>query len=151
MKKHSHNKVVFRPYVMGQPSLLPPNLEELIPENHMVRMVNEAIERIDLSILYRQYKGGGTSSYHPKMMLKVLVYGYVEKLYSSRKIAKALRENVNFMWLSGQNRPDFRTINRFRGVVMKEIIGRVFASEASKYAKGLSQKVILTLLKSGKG
>jgi transposase len=113
---------------MGQPSLLPPDLEELIPENHMVRMVNEAIERIDLSILYQQYKGGGSSSYHPKMMLKVLVYGYIEKLYSSRRIAKALRENVNFMWLSGQNRPDFRTINRFRGEVMKEIIGRVFAS-----------------------
>jgi transposase len=128
MKKDSHNKVVFKPDFMGQPSLLPPDLEGLIPENHMVRMVNEAIEQIDLNILYRQYKGGGTSSYHPKMMLKVLVYGYAEKLYSSRRIAKALRENVNFMWLSGQSRPDFRTINRFRGVVMKEIIGRVFAS-----------------------
>lgn len=78
---------MFKPYVMGQSSLQPPDLEELIPENHMVRMVNEAIERIDLSILIQQYKGGGTSSYHPKMMLKVLVYGYVEKLYSSRKIA----------------------------------------------------------------
>jgi transposase len=128
MKKHTHNKVVYKPYVMGQPSLLPPDLEELIPENHVVRTVHEAIEQIDLSILYRQYEGGGTSSYHPKMMLKVLVYGYVEKLYSSRKIAKALRENVNFMWLSGQSRPDFRTINRFRGEVMKEIIGEVFAS-----------------------
>jgi transposase len=128
MKKHSHNKVVYKPYVMGQPSLLPPDLEELIPEKHMVRVINEAIEQIDLSILYQQYKGGGTSSYHPKMMLKVLVYGYAERLYSSRKIAKALRENINFMWLSGQNRPDFRTINRFRGEVMKEVIGEVFAS-----------------------
>lgn len=127
MKKHSHNKVVFKPYVMGQPSLLPPDLEELIPENHLVRTVHEVIEQIDLSILYQQYAGGGTSSYHPKMMLKVLVYGYVEKLYSSRQIAKALRENVNFMWLSGQNRPDFRTINRFRGEVLKDIIGEVFA------------------------
>jgi len=128
MKKHSHNKVVYKPYVMGQPSLLPPDLEELIPANHLVRTVHAAIEQIDLSILYQQYAGGGTSSYHPKMMLKVLVYGYVEKLYSSRKIAKALRENVNFMWLSGQNRPDFRTINRFRGEVLKDIIGEVFAS-----------------------
>lgn len=127
MKKDSHNKVVYKPYVMGQPSLLPPDLEEMIPENHLVRTVHEAIEQIDLSILHQQYKGGGTSSYHPKMMLKVLVYGYVERLYSSRKIAKALRENVCFMWLSGQNRPDFRTINRFRGEVMKEIIGEVFA------------------------
>jgi transposase len=128
MKKHSHNKVVYKPYVMDQPSLLPPDLEELIPENHLVRTVNAAIEEIDLKILYQQYKGGGTSSYHPKMMLKVLIYGYIEKQYSSRRIAKALRENVNFMWLSGQNRPDFRTINRFRGEVMKNIIGEVFAS-----------------------
>ena len=126
MKKHSHNKVVFKPYVMGQPSLMPADLEELIPKEHVVRTINEAIEQVDLSILYAQYKGGGTSSYHPKMMLKVLVYGYVEQLYSSRRIAKALRENVFFMWLSGQNRPDFRTINSFRGVVMKDIIGEVF-------------------------
>jgi transposase len=128
MKKHSHNKVVYKPYVMEQPMLLPPKLEELIPENHVVRTVNAAIEQIDLSLLHQQYKGGGTSSYHPKMMLKVLVYGYVEQLYSSRKIAKALRENVNFMWLAGQNKPDFRTLNRFRGEVMKDIIGEVFAN-----------------------
>ena len=128
MNKHSHNKVVYKPYVMEQPSLLPPDLEELIPENHVVRTVHAAIEQLDLRILHQQYRGGGTSSYHPKMMLKVLVYGYVEKLYSSRRIAKALRENVNFMWLSGQNRPDFRTINRFRGEVVKEAMGEVFAS-----------------------
>ena len=128
MNKHSHNKVVYKPYVMDQPSLLPPSLEELIPEDHVVRAVHAAIEQLDLRILHQQYLGGGTSSYHPKMMLKVLMYGYVEKMYSSRRIAKALRENVNFMWLSGQNRPDFRTINRFRGEVMKEVIGEVFAS-----------------------
>lgn len=126
MKKKSHNKVVYKPYVMGQPMLLPPDLEEMIPEDHIVRTVNEAIEQLDLTILYQQYKGGGTSSYHPKMMLKILVYGYIERQYSSRKIAKALRENINFMWLSGQNRPDFRTINRFRGEVMKDIIEDVF-------------------------
>jgi transposase len=97
MKKHSHNKVVFKPYSMEQPMLMPPCLEELIPQDHVVRTIHEAIEQVDLSILYAQYKGGGTSSYHPKMMLKVLIYGYVEKLYASRRIAKALRENVNFM------------------------------------------------------
>ena len=125
MNKHSHNKVVYKPYMMGQPNLLPADLEELIPADHLVRTVHQAIEQLDLSILHQQYKGGGTSSYHPVMMLKVLVYSYVEKLYSSRQIAKALRENVNFMWLSGQQQPDFRTINRFRGEVMKDIIGEV--------------------------
>jgi hypothetical protein len=60
------------------------------------------------------------------MMLKVLIYAYTQKIYSSRQIAKALRENVNFMWISSNNHPDFRTINRFRGVVMREIIDEVF-------------------------
>ena len=54
------------------------------------------------------------SPYLPKMMLKVLVYTYAERIYSSRRIAKALRENLYFMWISGENRPDFRTINEFR-------------------------------------
>lgn len=118
---------VFKDYVMGQPSLLPPDLEELIPEKHVVRVVNEAVEQLDLGVLMARYPGGGTSSYHPKMMLKVLVYAYSQRVYSSRRIAKALRENVNFMWISGQNRPDFRTLNRFRGEVMKGIIQEIFA------------------------
>jgi len=61
------------------------------------------------------------------MMLKVLVYAYTQKIYSSRKIAKALRENIHFMWISGENRPDFRTINDFRGSRMKGVIESVFA------------------------
>ena len=60
------------------------------------------------------------------MMLKVLVYAYTQKVNSSRQIAKGLRENVNFMWISGNNRPDFRTINRFRSSVMKDGIEVVF-------------------------
>jgi transposase len=127
MKKNKSQHVVFKPYTMGQLQL-PANLEDLIPENHVVRVVNATIEKMDLSILMKQYKGGGTSSFHPKMMLKVLIYAYTQRIYSSRQIAKALRENVNFMWISANNRPDFRTINRFRGVVMREIIEEVFAS-----------------------
>lgn len=127
MNNKTNNHVTFKPYSMGQ-LVFPSNLEDLIPEKHMVRVVHEAIERMDLTPLLRQYKGGGTSSYHPKMMLKVLVYAYSQRIFSSRQIAKALRENVHFMWLSAHNRPDFRTINRFRGEVMKEVIGEVFAS-----------------------
>jgi transposase len=125
MKKKKYQHVVFKPYTMGQLQL-PTNLEVLIPPNHMVRVIDEAIEKMDISILEKQYKGGGTSSYHPRMMLKVLIYAYSQGIYSSRKIAKALRENVNFMWISANNRPDFRTINRFRGVVMREVIDEVF-------------------------
>ena len=106
---------VFKPYIQDQAMLLPPNLEELIPAGHMVRVVDEMIEHLDLRLLERQYKGGGTSAYHPKMLLKVLIYAYSQRTFSSRMIAKALRENVNYMWLSGMSRPDHRTINRFRG------------------------------------
>jgi transposase len=119
---------VFKPYVMNQVALMPPSYEEMIPADHLVRVVNKAVEEIDLSALLAQYKGGGTSSYHPKMMLKVLVYAYAERIYSSRRIAKALRENIHFMWISGESRPDFRTINDFRGSRMKAVIEEVFTA-----------------------
>jgi transposase len=118
---------VFKPYVMNQPHLLPPSYDELIEAEHLVRVVNRVIDRLDLSVVLAKYKGGGTSSYHPQMLLKVLVYAYCKKIYSSRKIAAALRENIHFMWLSGENRPDFRTINDFRGSRMKGVIDQVFA------------------------
>jgi len=107
---------------------MPTDLETQIPPNHLVRVVNSAIEKMDLSALLRQYKGGGTSSYHPKMLLKVLIYAYAQQVYTSRKIAKALRENIYFMWLSGNQHPDFRTINRFRSSVVKEVIEEIFTS-----------------------
>jgi len=117
---------IFKPYEQHQGMLLPPNLEELIPANHMVRVVDEIIEGISVEPLIRQYKGGGTSAYHPKMLIKVIVYAYTQRVFSSRQIAKALRENINFMWLSGMNRPDHRTINRFRGEIMKAVVDEVF-------------------------
>jgi len=120
--------VSFKPYHQHQTELLPPSLEELIPERHLVRVVNRFIEQMDLSALFGSYRGGGTSSYHPRMMLKVLIYAYVSKIYSSRQIAKALREQIPFMWLSGNNRPDFRTLNRFRGERMKGVVDEVFSS-----------------------
>ena len=80
---------VFKPYIQNQVALLPPSYEELIPAGHLVRVVNQVIKVMDLNVLLKRYEGGGRSSYHPKMMLKVLVYGYCEKIYSSRKIAKA--------------------------------------------------------------
>ena len=121
-------KKVFKKYQQDQISLLPESLEELISSSHLVRVVNETMERMDLQPLIDSYKGGGTSSYHPKMMMKILVYAYTEKIYSSRRIAKALRENINFMWLSGKSRPDFRTINNFRSSRLKGLIDTVFSS-----------------------
>jgi transposase len=126
--KRKPSAPVFKPYVMNQVALMPPSYEEKIPADHLVRVVNEAVEKIDLSALLAQYPGGGRSSYHPKMLLKVLVYAYAEKIYSSRRIAKALRENIYFMWISGESTPDFRTINDFRGNRMKAVIGEIFSA-----------------------
>lgn len=109
-------------------SLLPQSYEEKIPSWHLVRLVNDAIDALDVKILLAQYEGGGSSSYHPVMMLKVLVYAYCKKIYTSRKIAEALEENIHFMWLSGEQTPDFRTLNDFRGRRMKEVIENVFSA-----------------------
>jgi transposase len=121
-------KVVFKPYQPNQPTFLPPSLDELLAPDHVVRVVNEVIDRMNIDPLLDRYPGGGASSYHPKMLLKVLVYAYTQRIYSSRQISKALREQIPFMWLAGGNRPDFRTINRFRSSRLKGTIEEVFAS-----------------------
>ena len=126
--KKKKSPAVFKEYTQDQVIFMPTDLGAQIPPKHLVRVVNTAIEKMDLSALLAQYKGGGTSSYHPKMLLKVLVYAYTQQVYSSRKIAKALRENIYFMWLSGNQQPDFRTINRFRSEVVKDVIEDIFTS-----------------------
>ena len=107
---------------------LPMDLEEDIPENHLVRVVNAAVNRLDDAIFDAAYPGGGRDSYHPKMLTKVLIYAYTQRIYSSRLIAKAVRENIMFMWIAGRQRPDFRTINRFRSERMKNVLETVFTA-----------------------
>jgi transposase len=119
-------KASFKPYQQNQMSLLPIDLETLIPENHMVRVVDRAIESMNTKPLFDLYPGGGASAYNPVMMLKVIVYAYADKIYSSRIIAKATRENINFLWLTGNVQLDFMTINRFRGERLKGIIDGIF-------------------------
>jgi len=126
----ARGKVVFKPYHQGQMELFPPSLESLIHENHIVRLINSAIDQLELLPVIDNYMGGGTSSYHHRMLLKVLVYAYSQRVYSSRQIAKVLRENVNFMWLSGGSRPDFQTINRFRGCRLRGADGKGFCGNA---------------------
>ena len=106
--------------------LLPPSLDELVPENHMVRVVDAVIDRLDISDILSTYRGGGNSAFNPKMMLKVLVFAYLSNVYSSRRIEDLLRRDVCFMWLAGMRRPDFRTINYYRGKRLKEGFDAVF-------------------------
>lgn len=125
MKQPNH-RVVFKPYTPNQLSLLPPSLEELIDPNHPVRVVNMVVDQLEISQLEQNYKGGGTSSFHPRMLLKVLIYGYLSNIYSSRGIESAIRENVPMMWLAGMSRPDHNTINRFRGERLKDSLKAIF-------------------------
>jgi transposase len=126
-KKRRSSKAVFKSYDQDQATFLPPSLDEMIDRKHLVRVLNETIGKLNIKPLIESYPGGGTSSYHPEMMLKLLIYAYLNNIYSSRKIAKELRENIYFMWLSGQRRPDFRTINNFR-IRLTGVIEEIFVS-----------------------
>ena len=128
---------IFKQYNPGQVELFPQRLDEHIGENDPVRLVNHVVDELDLTALLGQYKGGGTSSYCPRMMIKVLFYAYMRNIYSCRKIEAALKENVHFLWLSGKQLPDFRTINDFRGKRLKDQINSIFS------------KVVLMLMELG--
>lgn len=106
--------------------LLPPSLDEFVPENHMVRVVDAVIDRLDISDILSTYRGGGNSAFNPKMMLKVLVFAYLSNVYSSRRIEELLKRDIYFMWLAGMKRPDFRTINYYRGKRLKDGFDAVF-------------------------
>ena len=130
-------KRIFKTYQQNQVYLFPPSLEEMIDINHPVRVVSEVIDHIDMDIIIKKYKGVGTTSYHPRMLLKVLIYSYLNNVYSSRRIEASLEENIYFMWLAGMQQPDHHTINRFRGERLRNILKEVFA------------QVILLLVDSG--
>lgn len=116
----------FKEYNQQQNWLFPPSIEELIPEDHPVRIVNGVIEQLDLKLLTEVYAKEGRPSYHPKMLLKVMVYAYMDNIYSSRKIEKAMRENINFMWLSGKQVADHNTLARFRSHKLKDVFKDIF-------------------------
>lgn len=120
-------KIQFKQLPLNSPSLFPQDIFEKIPSNHPVRLVNEVVDRLDIDHIIKQYKGGGTTSFHPRMMIKVLFYAYTNNVYSCRRIEKALQENIHFMWLSGNSIPDYRTINYFRGKRLKDQIQKLFA------------------------
>jgi transposase len=106
----------FLPYEPNQDLLLPPSLSEWLPENHLVYFVSEMIDRLDLQIFYGRYDGDGRRNqpFDPALLVKVLVYGYATGVFSSRKIAKKLYQDVAFRMLGAGNFPSHRTICDFR-------------------------------------
>lgn len=99
--------------------LLNPN--EDISENDPVRIVDAVVESLDLSEFKKLYREKGRCAYHPKMMLKIILYAYMNNIYSCRKIEKAVQRDIHYIWLAAQERPDFVTINQFRNRVKSEI------------------------------
>ena len=121
----------FKPYDNRQIQMIF-DIEALIPENHVARVVDEMVEAVPDEQLFSHYKGGGRSPYHPKMMLKIILYGYSQKVYSCRGIETLTKENLPAMWLAAMQQPDFRTINEFRGVRMASLMDELFETMIRK-------------------
>lgn len=119
-------KVSFKEYNQAMQYIFPPSLEELISERSPVYLINEIIEKLDLRELYSAYEGGGCSPYHPKMLLKVVLYGYLNNIYSSRNLEKVVKRDIEFMYLANFQQPTHNTINRFRSERLKNIVEGIF-------------------------
>jgi transposase len=113
----------FRSYNPNQLYLLPPSLDDWLPQDHLARFISETVDQMDLSALITLYRanGQGNAAYHPTMMVKVLLYAYCVGITSSRKIEQALINDVAFRWLGAGNFPDFRTISEFRRKHLKAL------------------------------
>jgi transposase len=101
--------------------LLPPSVDEWLPEQHLARFVVEVIERLDLSGMVRAYRGSGSASYHPSVLLGLLVYGYATGVFSSRKLERASYDSVAFRYIAANDHPDHDTIATFRRRFLGEI------------------------------
>lgn len=105
---------MFKPYNQHQLQLLPPDLSDMISKDHIACLISHAVEELDISFIERTYSSEGQHAYDPRMLLKILIYGYAIGLRGSRKLADRLKEDIVFMWLAGRQTPDFRTISDFR-------------------------------------
>lgn len=113
----------YLPYEPHQDLLLPHSLREWLPEDHLAYFVSETIDALDLSAFYKRYEGGGARNqpFHPAMMVKVLIYAYATGVFSSRKIARKLHEDVALRVLAAGNFPKHRTICDFRALHLDEL------------------------------
>lgn len=115
----------YLPYDPQQQFLLPPALEEWLPEGHLAYFISDTVDLLDLSAFHARYAGGGPRNqpFHPRMMVKVLLYAYASGVFSSRKIARKLHEDVAFRVLAAGNFPKHRTICDFRALHLDELAG----------------------------
>ena len=113
----------YLPYHPGQSLLLPPSPDEWLPEGHLAYFIGDTVDALDLSAFHARYAGGGPRNqpFHPAMMVKVLLYGYATGVFSSRKLAKKLHEDVAFRVLAAGNFPAHRTLSDFRALHLEEL------------------------------
>ncbi|MGH8524123.1 MAG: IS1182 family transposase [Gammaproteobacteria bacterium] len=111
----------FRQCDRETPYLLPPSIEEWLPEEHLAHFVGDIIDQLDLSALMGRYRGAGSAAYHPAMLLALLIYGYATGTYSSRRIEQATHDSVAFRYLAANAHPDHDTLCAFRKRFLKEI------------------------------
>ena len=103
--------------------LLPPSVDDWLPEDHLARFVVDVVEQLDLSELTRQYAGRGRKAHHPSVLLSLLVYGYATGVFSSRKIERATYDSVAFRYLAANTHPDHDTLATFRRRFLPELEG----------------------------
>ena len=115
----------YRTYLPEQDLLLPPSLSDWLPEDHLAYFVSDVVEQLDLSAIESVYEEEerGQPPYHPRMMTKILIYGYCVGVFSSRRIQKKLSEDVGFRVLAAGNEPDFRTLSDFRKLHLEGLQG----------------------------
>jgi len=113
----------YLPYEPNQPRLMPDALQDWLPEGHLAYFINDTVDKLDLSAFHARYAKGGPRNqpFHPSMMVKVLIYAYATGVFSSRKIARKLHEDVAFRVLAAENYPAHRTISDFRALHLNEL------------------------------
>lgn len=113
----------FRPVERDTDFLLPPSVDEWLPQRHLARFVVEIVEQLDVSGMSRTYRGSGSAAYHPAMLLGLLIYGYATGVFSSRKIERATYDSVAFRFIAANQHPDHHTLAAFRKRFLREIEG----------------------------
>jgi len=111
----------FKHYNQHQTILLSYSFDDFISEKHPVRIIDQVVKALNIQLLLKAYSKEGNPAYHPKIILKVMLYGYMTNIYFSRKIKLAVIENINFMWLTRMTIVDHNTINRFRSNKLQEL------------------------------
>ena len=111
----------FRPIDRETGFLLPPSVDEWLPERHLARFVVEVVGGLDLRSMTGSYRGSGEASYHPELLLGLIVYGYATGVFSSRKLERASYDSVAFRFIATNEHPDHDTIAAFRRRFLKQI------------------------------